>query len=66
MYALAGFGDAAFDQARDARMTQLRQREAFAAELSLGVLRIQTAAQQFERDDLAHAIDRARGAEHRR
>ncbi len=62
----ARFADAALDQPRDARMAKLREREPLAAELALGILRIEAAPEQLQRDHLAHAIDRALGAEHGR
>src|SRR6185369_13364226 len=58
----AGVGDAAFDQARDAVMAQLRERLALAAETALILRRIDAATQELERDRLADAFLRALGA----
>ncbi len=50
-----GIRYAAFDEPRDARMAKLREREAFAAEAALFVRRVKSAAQEFQRNRLAHA-----------
>ena len=57
-------GDAALDQARDARMPQACQRFAFASELALRVGGVQAASQQFDGDFLAHPFGLAICAEH--
>jgi len=61
----AAFGHAAFDEACDAGMAQLRQRLALPPKLLLRIRRIQAAPQQFQRNVLAHAFDLSTGAKYR-
>src|ERR1700722_1012254 len=51
----SGFRNVAFDQPRDAGMTQLCEREPFAAEVALLLVGVQSAAQELERHGLTHA-----------